>query len=160
MSADDPTLEELRLLHALSNVCGQYMPGRWTYVECDGFTAGVVGVQMLAEYGLVQYDAHFGGSWTTRAIIVREQGEITSENYEKVKAAYLSDDGKLLRSITPVEKGQAAPEALNRSTVAPRRSYGQSHPTASTTNWLGVHKSVAILVAALTMLVLVWSRYR
>jgi len=99
MSASDPTLEELRLLHALSNVCEQYMPGHWEYVNYDGFGAGRYGVEILAEYGLVRHDPPCGGEWTTKAIIVREQGEINAENYERIKSAYLSDEGTLLSTI-------------------------------------------------------------
>lgn len=155
MSADDPTIEELRLLHALSNVCDQYMPGSWEYVECQGFTAGVCGVQLLSEYGLVKYDPHFGGSWTTKAIVVREQHEITSENYEKIKTAYLADEGKLLSSITRVRSPRSGPVSFSRTSIDRIRQVGQ---TKSARKWLTLHKQVAFLVVALTMLVLALSR--
>ncbi|WP_157222639.1 hypothetical protein [Novosphingobium sp. AP12] len=123
MSATNQTLEELRLLHALSNVCDQYMPGEWEYVNYEGFGAGRYGVEMLAEYGLVLHDPCFGGEWTTRGIIIREQHAINSDNYEKIKEEYLLDKGVPLKHITGCDNTDRARISANRCFIADHQNF-------------------------------------
>lgn len=90
MSKEDPTLEELRLLRSLASTCDQFMPSSWTYLDHGYLTAGQDAVAMLDEYGLVVKDG-CGGSWTTKAIIIRENDGITEENFAQIKSAYLDE---------------------------------------------------------------------
>jgi hypothetical protein len=99
MSREDPTLEELRLLWALANVCDEFIPGSWTHIDPGGLGAGETGVMLLAEYGLATFEGSAGGSWTTKAIVVRENDDINPDNFERIKAAYLADPGRPLWSI-------------------------------------------------------------
>lgn len=156
VSAGSPTLEELRLLHALSNVCSQYMPGRWEYVDYEGYTAGRYGIEILAEYGFVQHDPGFGGEWTTKAIIVREQHEITEGNYEKIKVAYLSDDGKLLSSIQRDESSHPVLPSTNMSHI---HRDEQIKLACNACSFGVIHRTIALLVIALTILGLILSRF-
>ncbi|WP_232496066.1 hypothetical protein [Novosphingobium kaempferiae] len=129
MSATNPTLEELRLLHALSNVCDQYMPGGWEYVNYEGFGAGRYGVEMLAEYGLLLHDPSFGGEWTTRGIIIREQHAIDSGNYEKIKQEYLLDKGVPLRRITGRDNTDYARNSESRCFIADHQNFEKMRVT-------------------------------
>lgn len=103
MSFEDPTDDELRILAVLVGVCGQYMPGSFTYVEHTHMSAGEHAVHLLGRYGLVVRDGA-GGAWTTKANLLERLDDVDLSNMDEIRSQFRAlPDGELL-SVQPGDR--------------------------------------------------------
>lgn len=99
MSADDPNLDELKILAVLVRVCRQFMPGDYTFLSHDFLSAGEAAVTILSEYGLMGPDAG-GGFWNTRSQLLEQSEDYLSGSTVddiKRRLAHLDIDEPLTR---------------------------------------------------------------
>ena len=89
MSHSDPTLEELRVLSALVNMCQQYLSGSFIDISHDFMSAGERAVEVLVSYGLLQRDP-CGGTWTERGLFVGNLDEIDESTFPGIRQRYMA----------------------------------------------------------------------